>query len=367
MKTNIVKTNIIKGLIMLLVFSFSSCSNESKFDLGDVDVQLSPNFSANIQRVFVGKSIQYKNQSSGALSYVWTFEGGEPSTSTDQNPLVVYNTPGKYKVTLQAINGAKKVEIIRDNFLEVYSDERWKNFVSPTIEFTNTTLDGNGALYASLVPNPESFIQGVCLDVCRSLYKGVDEIDVLNKITYTINDSDVLSAKGGQPPHISIHFSSKYLMQKKKEGMSDANLVREIEGVLVHELTHGYQFSPQGAGGYQQGADFYGFIEGMADYVRYLQGYFTTSRRKAGGHWNDGYCTTGFFMDWLHSKDVDFIYKLNQSAKTINPWSWDAATKKILGVSVNVLWNEYQKDLTSGNITKIDERLKKIRNGDESL
>ena len=34
----------------------------------------------------------------------WTFEGGNPSVSTDQNPVVQYVNPGKYKVTLTAKN-----------------------------------------------------------------------------------------------------------------------------------------------------------------------------------------------------------------------------------------------------------------------
>lgn len=34
----------------------------------------------------------------------WEFEGGTPATSTEQNPSVVYNTPGTYKVKLTASN-----------------------------------------------------------------------------------------------------------------------------------------------------------------------------------------------------------------------------------------------------------------------
>ncbi|RMF02052.1 MAG: PKD domain-containing protein [Bacteroidetes bacterium] len=39
-------------------------------------------------------------------SYAWSFPGGEPATSTDPNPSVVYNTPGSYDVSLSITNAA---------------------------------------------------------------------------------------------------------------------------------------------------------------------------------------------------------------------------------------------------------------------
>jgi PKD repeat protein len=51
-----------------------------------------------------GDSIQFTNCTYNAdtLTYLWTFQGGTPSTSTAVNPFVRYNTPGVYDVTLQA-------------------------------------------------------------------------------------------------------------------------------------------------------------------------------------------------------------------------------------------------------------------------
>ncbi len=39
-------------------------------------------------------------------SRVWTFPGGSPATDTSRNPLVVYNTPGVYDVTLTVTNAS---------------------------------------------------------------------------------------------------------------------------------------------------------------------------------------------------------------------------------------------------------------------
>jgi len=45
------------------------------------------------------------NKSISATSYTWTFTGGTPSTSTDENPTVTFNTSGTYTLELQATNG----------------------------------------------------------------------------------------------------------------------------------------------------------------------------------------------------------------------------------------------------------------------
>lgn len=66
-----------------------------------------------------GTPIQFDNLTYGgaATSYKWTFEGGTPSTSTDAKPSVVYNTPGSFRVTLEATNAAGTTKVTRDNII----------------------------------------------------------------------------------------------------------------------------------------------------------------------------------------------------------------------------------------------------------
>ena len=49
-------------------------------------------------------SVQFNNLSSGAISYLWSFPGGTPATSTEANPIVIYTQPGTYDVILTAVN-----------------------------------------------------------------------------------------------------------------------------------------------------------------------------------------------------------------------------------------------------------------------
>ena len=47
-----------------------------------------------------GEQVHFKDLSTGATNWAWTFAGGEPATSTEQNPVVTYDKAGTYDVTL---------------------------------------------------------------------------------------------------------------------------------------------------------------------------------------------------------------------------------------------------------------------------
>lgn len=55
----------------------------------------------------------------GSWTWNWTFEGGTPATSTEQNPTVVYNTAGTYDVTLSITNSTGTESETMQNVIEV--------------------------------------------------------------------------------------------------------------------------------------------------------------------------------------------------------------------------------------------------------
>jgi len=62
-------------------------------------------FTASPRVVDPGQSVDFIDTSSGSpTSWQWTFEGGNPASSAQQNPVVTYNVPGIYTVTLVATN-----------------------------------------------------------------------------------------------------------------------------------------------------------------------------------------------------------------------------------------------------------------------
>jgi PKD repeat protein len=64
-----------------------------------------PAISANSVEGCAPFTVNFSDQSSGSPdSWVWSFPGGSPATSTEQNPQVTYNLPGVYDVTLEVSN-----------------------------------------------------------------------------------------------------------------------------------------------------------------------------------------------------------------------------------------------------------------------
>jgi gliding motility-associated-like protein len=68
--------------------------------------QVVANFTANPTVLCPGGQVQFTDLSTGSPTiWSWSFPGGTPLTSTLQNPIVTYNTPGQYNVSLSASNG----------------------------------------------------------------------------------------------------------------------------------------------------------------------------------------------------------------------------------------------------------------------
>ncbi len=61
-------------------------------------------FIANRTRIPAGETITFTNRSLRSTAWSWTFQGGTPANSTEENPTVTYNTTGRFTVTLTARN-----------------------------------------------------------------------------------------------------------------------------------------------------------------------------------------------------------------------------------------------------------------------
>jgi PKD repeat protein len=68
-----------------------------------------------------GTCTDFQNNSTWATSYIWSFPGGNPSVSTDENPTgICYNTPGNYPVSIIATNNLGSDTLTLNNFITVY-------------------------------------------------------------------------------------------------------------------------------------------------------------------------------------------------------------------------------------------------------
>ena len=76
--------------------------------------------TADRRMVIEGGVISFKDTSLGRPTrWNWTFEGGTPSTSNEQNPTVTYSTAGKYKVTLVASNDMNTSTAEQEGYITV--------------------------------------------------------------------------------------------------------------------------------------------------------------------------------------------------------------------------------------------------------
>ena len=89
----------------------------------------------------------YNNLSTGAgISYQWQFEGGNPATSTQENPSVIYNNAGVFDVTLTVTNANGSDVSVQNNIIEIFAtpEPDFSFNVSGTIaSFFNLSTNAN--------------------------------------------------------------------------------------------------------------------------------------------------------------------------------------------------------------------------------
>jgi uncharacterized delta-60 repeat protein len=93
---------------------------------------------------------------SNAVSWNWYFEGGEPENSTEQNPVVYYETPGVYDVQLIISDGTNEDTLLAEDFITVNdctgieenSQQQIRIFPNPAkgvVNYVFFTGEGNSA------------------------------------------------------------------------------------------------------------------------------------------------------------------------------------------------------------------------------
>lgn len=230
----------------------------------------------------------------------------------------------------------------------------WSNYDVGEIHFIDKAPESVGSkVYHQIIPDPVAYIEEQARVVLSTLYfSPQDSIVPVEKIIYTLEDREGISAKSGGEGTVTIFYSTQYIEKiYNEEPNYKERLLFETRGVLLHELTHAYQLEPQGIGTYGTNKTFWALIEGIADGVRVVNGGFRGAQdRPTGGHYTQGYRYAGYFYAWLQEeKDPDFIKKLNQSTLQLNPWSFKEAFQLILGPNADpdLLWEEYQASITS--------------------
>ncbi|MEX1191438.1 MAG: S8 family serine peptidase [Brumimicrobium sp.] len=81
-----------------------------------------PNFSTDNNSICEGGTVNFTDQSTSNITgWNWTFPGGSPASSTNENPSVTYNTSGTYDVILEVTNPQGTETITMTNEISVNS------------------------------------------------------------------------------------------------------------------------------------------------------------------------------------------------------------------------------------------------------
>ncbi|TMN90128.1 hypothetical protein CWB72_09380 [Pseudoalteromonas phenolica] len=232
----------------------------------------------------------------------------------------------------------------------------------PVVDFVDMNPETEGSrLVNRILGNPANHMAQRCIDVAQVLYTDPRESSRFRNLRFELRaldpwGNDFVAYKTGRDGsgEMTIAVSTRHLERLYRESGNNDNSIRdEIDGILYHEITHGYNNSPITRDGYGDAGPFWAFTEGLADAVRIGAGYHKTRQPDIGNsrRWLGGYTTTGFFLHYIkQEKDPLFIRKFNQSAADYPnyTWSFDRVFTDLLGVGVEQAWNDYVQFIQSG-------------------
>ena len=200
---------------------------------------------------------------------------------------------------------------------------------TPKVVYTNQVPTSAGGMrFDKYITDVTATMQAHSRTICRYIFRKPEDVNKNAQVTVLIDNLNGVAQTGGA----RIEFSAPYIAGI---GGNDAAISFEIDGVLVHEATHIWQYDNGGGA----------LVEAMADYVRYRSGFDKLSRRRTGGNWSDPYTVGGFFIAWVEDKyDKDWGYKVNMGMKT-QGFSYPKLIQDTFGKSADALWAEYQAEI----------------------
>ncbi|MCK9498370.1 MAG: PKD domain-containing protein, partial [Bacteroidales bacterium] len=111
------------GNYTVTVTDGNSCTSQGSII---VETNLNPpiaDFTSNVQTICQASSINFTDLSTNSpQTWYWEFAGGNPASSTEQNPNVSYNTPGIYQVKLTVTNPDGSDTEIKNNYIHINSN-----------------------------------------------------------------------------------------------------------------------------------------------------------------------------------------------------------------------------------------------------
>ncbi|MEZ4917059.1 MAG: PKD domain-containing protein, partial [Chitinophagales bacterium] len=178
-------------------------------------------FTVGNTTVCVGSSATFTNQSTNnPTSYAWTFSGGTPSTSTQANPTVTYNTAGTYTVTLTATNADGSDTETKTNYITVSP--------LPNLSISKTNVSCNGGNNGSATVSVSNGLSPYTYSWTNSSSTSATASNLIaNSYTATVTNSagcsNSISTSITQPTALSLSVSTNNEICNQSNGSASAS------------------------------------------------------------------------------------------------------------------------------------------------
>ncbi len=205
----------------------------SDYETVNLNVQLVPgncmvaDFYASTTDPALGQSINFTDNSFGEItSWSWTFEGGNPSTSTLQNPTnISYSEEGDFSVSLTISDAQGNTETLtRENYIHVRETYNMQNATITTCNGLFYDDGGPNGNYSDRKEYKMTFMPAIAGNVIEavfdefSLESGYDFLDIYDGTTtdaphigqYSGNDSPGTITATNNEGALTFHFTSDY-------------------------------------------------------------------------------------------------------------------------------------------------------------
>ncbi len=131
------------GIYSVTLIADNLCTSDTTVQRLTIEAELPrASFVSSDQSICPGETINFEDRSDDAEDYLWEFEGGTPSTSSDPNPEIRYNTPGDYSVKLTVMNQDGQHDVLLQDLIQVKAfPEANYSFISSgkTVSFINSS------------------------------------------------------------------------------------------------------------------------------------------------------------------------------------------------------------------------------------
>ena len=172
------------GTYTVQLVAINTCGNDTTTQEVTIATAPTAGFVADVTSGCAPLTVNFTSQSSAnTTTWNWSFPGGTPSSSTEENPTVVYNMAGTYDVTLEVSNSSGMDEVISTALIVVddVPDAGFSSSVNDLdVDFTNSSSnatsyswdfgDGNGSSDAdpmhSYIMDGTYTVQLVAINTC---------------------------------------------------------------------------------------------------------------------------------------------------------------------------------------------------------